>query len=91
MKMFKLRKFDSFSKKKEEEVRDPVPVEHHPDDPPPERVQEERGQEEQAHAGQRLQHVCGRVASRPYSTCFVSQQQQFVFFIYQILINIILC
>ena len=81
MKMFKLRKFDSFSKKKEEEVRDPVPVEHHPDDPPPERVLEERGQEEQAHAGQRLRHVCSRVTSRPLHM-FCVQQQHIVFFIY---------
>ena len=65
MKTFKLRKAVSFPKKKEEEVRDPVPVEHHPDDLPPERVQEERGQEGQAHAGQRLRHVCSRVTSRP--------------------------
>ena len=64
MKTFKLRKAVSFPKKKEE-VQDPVPVEHHLDDPPPERVQEERGQEGQAHAGQRLRHVCSRVTSRP--------------------------
>ena len=81
MKTFKLRKAVSFPKKKEEEVRDPVPAEHHLDDPPPERVQEERGQEEQAHAGQRLRHVCSRVTSRPLHMFYV-QQQHIVFFIY---------
>ena len=91
MKMFKLRKFDSFSKKKEEEVRDPVPVEHHPDDPPPERVQEGRGQEEQAHAGQRLRR---RLQPRHISSflhMFCVQQQHFVFFIYQNVNKFILC
>ena len=91
MKIFKLRKFVPFLKKQEEEVRDPVPVEHHPDDPPPERVQEGRGQEEQAHAGQRLRR---RLQPRHISSflhMFCVQQQHIVFFIYQMLNIIILC
>ena len=91
MKMFKLRKFVTFPKKQEEKVRDPVPVEHQPDDPPPERVLEERGQEGQAHAGQRLRR---RLQPRHISSflhMFCVQQQHFVFFIYQNVNKFILC
>ena len=79
MKALKPRKFVSFPEKKEEEVRHPVPVEDHQHDPPPEQAQGGRGQEEQAHAGQRLQPVCGRVASRPFFSRFVCTTTTYCF------------